>query len=454
MTRLAGDKFSLMGAPERRGGRFGVAREDVSSLLISFVSFMLLLAAYYVVRPVRDALAATLGAESIKYLSSAVFLVMLLIVPVFGWLVARVPRPRLVPALYGFFVLNLGLFALAFGQYGLSGSAGTWLARVFYVWVTVFNMFAVSVFWSRMAELWSEPQGRRYFGMVSAGGSFGGLLGPLAAHELAANVGISGLVWISAALLTGALIGLSLFGSAGMSAPAKYALTGAGAPVAPALARVARPEAAVKPAGSSAFAGLVLICRTPFLAGIALLVCLGSFLGMIVYIEMARLVALALPTAAERTVFYSARDLWVNGIALLLQFFVLGQVTRRLGVGAALVVSGCVVFAAFVMLGADPTLPILTTVSVILRCAEFGFAKPGRDMLYTVAPTAAKYQAKNVIDTALYRGSDMASGWIQSLIGRLGVGLAGWGWLGAGSAVMLTAVAALVSRAYRRRGGK
>jgi ATP:ADP antiporter, AAA family len=175
---------------------------------------------------------------------------------------------------------------------------------------------------------------------------------------------------------------------------------------------------------------------------------------MIVYIEMARLVAITFPSAVERTAYYSTRDLWVNSGALVLQFLVLGQVTRRFGVGAALVASGCVVLAAFATLGVDPALATLTAVSVVLRCAEFGLAKPARDMLYTVVPAAAKYKSKNVIDTALYRGSDMASGWIQSLIGRLGVGLAGWGWIAATLTAVLIAVAALVGRDYRRRGGK
>ena len=423
-------------------GRFGVAPEEVGALVISFLSFMLLLASYYILRPVRDALAATLGADSIKYLSSAVFFVMLLIVPVFGWLVVRVPRARLVPGLYAFFILDLGVFAVAFSRYGSTGTVGSWMARAFYVWVTVFNMFAVSVFWSRMAEVWSEPQGRRYFGIVSAGGSLGGLIGPLLARVFAANVALSGLVWISAALLGGALIGLRL-------------LTRPAAGTAPALsANVTEPSGALEPSGGAILQGLWLIGRTPFLAGIALLVSLGSFFGMIVYIEMARLVAAAFPSAVERTMYYSTRDLWVNGIALVLQFLLLGQVTRRLGVGWALVASGAVVLAAFVTLGLDPTLATLTAVSVVLRCAEFGLAKPSRDMLYTVVPTAAKYQSKNVIDTAVYRGSDMASGWIQGLIGRLGVGLAGWGWIAAALTVVLTSVAALVGRGYRRRGGK
>jgi AAA family ATP:ADP antiporter len=416
-------------------GRFGVAPEEVRALVTSFISFMLLLACYYLLRPVRDGLAATLGADSIKYLSTAVFVVMLLIVPVFGWLAARVPRPRLVPGLYAFFIINLITFALAFGRYGDAGAMGARWARAFYVWLTVFNMFAVSVFWSRMAEVWSEPQGRRYFGLVSAGGSLGGVIGPLLARTFAANVAISGLVWISALLLTGALIGLSL-------------LARTSADAAPLSAKTAEPT------GGAVLDGLWLIGRTPFLTGIATLVSLGSFLGMIVYIEMARLVAATFPSTVERTTYYSTRDFWVNSVTFLLQLFLIGQITRRRGVGMALVASGCVVLTAFLTLGLDPTLAVLTGVSIVLRCMELGLAKPARDMLYTVVSPTAKYQSKNAIDTALYRGSDMASGWIQSVIDRLGVGLGGWGWLAAALTAVLTAVAALVGREYRRRGGR
>ena len=406
---------------------------EARNLTISCLSFTLLLACYYILRPVRDALAASLGADSIKYLSSAVFFVMLAIMPVFGWLVTRVPRPRLVPGLYAFFILNLAVFAWAFGRHTGTGAVGVWWARSFYVWVTVFNMFAVSVFWSRMADVWNEPHARRYFGYVGAGGSVGGIIGPLIGRELAGSVARGGLVWISAALLGGALAGLGL-------------LAGRPTPAATAPARL-------EPSGGGILDGLWLIARTPFLAGIAALVSLGSFLGMIVYIEMARLVSTSYANAVERTAFYSTRDLWVNGGALVLQVLLVGQITRRLGVGPALVTAALVGLGAFVALGAEPTLATLTIVSVVLRCAEFGLGKPARDMLYTIVPPAAKYQSKNIIDTALYRGSDMASGWIQSLIGRLGVGLAGWAWLAAGLAIVLAAVSSLVGRGYRRRGG-
>jgi AAA family ATP:ADP antiporter len=418
-----------------------MAPSEAATLAASFLSFTLLLACYYILRPVRDALAATLGADSIKYLSSAVFVTMLLIVPVFGWLVAHVSRPRLVPALFGFFIVNLALFALAFDHYA-GAPAADWCARAFYVWLTVFNLFAVSVFWSRMAEVWSEPQGRRYFGVVSAGGSLGGLIGPSLARMLAANVAVSGLVWISAILLTGAFAGLSLLALA----PA--------APANPSGADTSGAARVAEPAGGALLQGLWLIGRTPFLAGIAALVGLGSFVGMIVYIEMARRVAASYPNLAERTAFFSTRDLWVNGATFLIQLFLVGQLTRRLGAAYALIGAGIVALAAFAALAMDPTLATLTVVNIVLRCSEFGLAKPARDMLYTVVPVAAKYQSKNIIDTAVYRGSDMASGWIQALIGRLGVSLAGWGLIAAATTVLLTAVAGLVGMGYRRRGGK
>lgn len=405
---------------------------ETRAVAISCASFMLLLACYYILRPVRDALTASLGAGSIKYLSSAVFLVMLAIVPVFGWLATRVPRPRLVPGLFAFFIVNLGVFAWAFGRYVGDGTMDAWWARCFYVWVTVFNMFAVSVFWSRMAEVWSEPQGRRYFGLISAGGSLGGILGPLIARALAADIAIAGLVWVSAALLGGALAGLTL------------------------LTRGAAATDAQRRGESRAGAvldGLWLIARTPFLAGIAALVALGSFLGMVVYVEMARLAATAYPGAVARTAFYSTRDLWVNAGSFVLQLLLVGQITRRVGVGAALLSAAALGLAVFVALGLDPTFATLTGASVVLRCTEFGLGKPGRDMLYTVVSPAAKYQSKNVIDTSVYRGSDMASGWIQALIGRFGVSLGGWGWIGAGTSIVLAVVAASVGRGYRRRGG-
>ena len=399
-------------------------------LALSFGSFTLLLAAYYLLRPLRDALAAGQGSATIKYLSSAVFVTMLCIAPLFGWLVPRLPRPRLVPFLYGFFVCNLLGFAAVFTY-----RPGDVAARVFYVWVTVFNMFAVSVFWSRMADVWSETGARRRFGMIAAGGSLGGLLGPLLARELASSVAPGTLVLLAAALLAGAATCIGLV-------PADPAAAGGSG---------GRPTG--EPSGGAVLAGFALIARTPFLAAIAALVALGSLLGMFVYIEMARLAAIAYPDAAARTAFFSGRDLIVNGISAILQFAVIGSVASRLGVRGALVAAGLVVTVSFAGLALDPTLAVLTVTNVVLRCTEFGLAKPARDMLYTVLEPAARYQAKNVIDTTVSRGSDVTAGWVHALLGRFGMALAGYAWCGAALAAVVTVVGFKLGSGYRRRGG-
>ena len=398
-------------------------------LALSFTSFTLLLACYYLLRPVRDALVAGQGAATIKYLSSAVFFTMLVIAPLFGWLVPRLPRPWLVPVLYGFFVANLLGFAAAFTY-----SPGDFAARAFYVWVTVFNLFAVSVFWSRMADVWSEANARLRFGMIAAGGSLGGLLGPLLARELAASVAPGVLLLLAAALLAAAAV---------------------------CVARVAAEPGATgvprrvggEPSAGAMLAGFALIARTPFLAAIAAVVALGSLLGMFVYIEMARLAAVAYPDAAARTAFFSGRDLIVNGLSAVLQLLIVGTVTARLGVRGALVAAGLVAMVSFIGLALEPTLAVLTVANIVLRCTEFGLAKPARDMLYTVLEPVAKYQAKNVIDTTVYRGSDMTAGWLHALLGRFGMMLAGYAWCGAALAAVLTVVGFRLGSGYRRRGG-
>jgi AAA family ATP:ADP antiporter len=401
------------------------------ALFLSFAYFTLLLASYYMVRPLRDALAAGIGAEHIKYLASLVFVAMLLIVPVFGWLVARFRRGVLVPAVYAFFVLNLLGFAALFA--GRADDPN--VARVFYVWVTVFNMFVVSVFWSFMADIWREEQGRRLFGVIAAGGSLGGLVGPVLTKSLVADVGISGIAVMSAVCLAA-----TLFAILGLERTVR------GTSV---LSRAKLDE----PIGGAIFAGLTRLVRSPFLLGIAGIVGIGALLGMFVYIEMARLVAAEYATPEARTAFYSQRDLWVNGLALVFQFVIVGRLTTWFGVRTTLAATAFLGLVAFAGLGMAPALATLVIVNVVQRAAEFGVGKPSRDMLYTVVDAETKYKVKNVIDTVVYRGSDMASGWVHGAIAALGVGLVGFAWLSVALGGLLVAIAWGVGTGYRKRGG-
>jgi len=415
------------GAPGPAGGRGGERRR----LALSFAYFALLLASYYMIRPLRDAFGAGSGAATIKYLAVAVFVVMLLIVPVFGWLVTRVPRARLLPLTYGFFVLNLVAFGAALG----ADPENVWVGRTFYVWATVFNMFVVSVFWSFMAEIWSEADGRRLFGVIAAGGSLGGLLGPLATRSLAAAGG-TGAVAFGAALLLAGTVGLVLLLS-------RDALAAGG------RSHVALDE----PVGGAILAGLTRLGRSPFLLGVAGLVALGSMLGMFVYIEMARVAGALYPDGAARTAFFAGRDLWVNGLSLALQLGV-GVATASLGVRTTLAAAAAVACAGFVALAAAPVAGVLLVVNIANRALEFGVAKPSRDMLYTVVDPETKYKVKNVVDTVLYRASDAASGWLHDALVALGATLASLAAVAAGAAAALLALALAVGAGYRRRGGR
>ncbi|MEI8298368.1 MAG: MFS transporter [Pseudomonadota bacterium] len=401
-------------------------------LILSFAYFALLLASYYLIRPVRDALAAGTGAASIKFLASAVFGVMCLLVPLFGWLVSRVRRAWLLPSIYAFFALNLVGFAAAFRLL----PDAHWLGPAFYVWTTVFNLFVVSVFWSFMADLWREEEGRRLFGVIAAGGSLGGLAGPLLARLLVGTLGHAGLALLAAALL-GAALGVVLLLLRELGEREGDA------------SRLSLAE----PIGGEILAGLTGLWRSPYLLGIAALVALGSVLGMFVYIELARAAAAGFASGEARTAFYAQRDLWVNGGAFVLQLAAVGPLARRLGVRAVLTGSATLAAFAFAGLTLVPLAGSLIAVNVLLRATEFGLGKPARDMLYTVVSTEAKYKSKNLIDTVIYRAMDAAAGWLHAGLSLLGLSLAGIAAAASGLALLLLGIAWRVGSGYRQRGG-
>jgi AAA family ATP:ADP antiporter len=400
------------------------------ALALSFAYFFLLLAGYYSIRPLRDSLAAGLGSEQIKYLSTSVFFVMLAIAPVFGWLVARIRRRVLVPSIYAFFALQL--FGLALLLEARPHDAN--VARGFYIWVTVFNYFVVAVFWSFMADVWREEQGRRLFGVIASGGSLGGLAGPWLTGTLVEQVGNHGIALLACGFLTATLVAILLL--------ERHVQRDDGAGL-----------RADEPVGGAILAGLTRLARTPFLLGIAAIVGIGSLLGMFVYIEMARLVAEQFPTPEARTQFFAQRDTWINALAVLLQFFVVGRLTSWLGVRAALTAVAVLALGSFVAVALAPMLATLVVVSVMQRALEFGVGKPARDMVYTVVDVETKYKVKNVIDTAVARGSETVSGWTHGALAAAGLGLSGIAGVACLIACGLVAIAWSVGTGYRRRGG-
>ena len=399
-----------------------------SALILSFFYFLLLLSSYYVLRPVRDAQVAGLGRGELRYLVIAVLVVMLAVTPIYATLMRKYSRRVLLPSIYIFFTCNLGLFALAFSVQGF----GDWTARVFYIWLTVFSYFVVSVFWSFMADVWREEQGRRLFGFIAAGGSVGGLIGPQLARAFVGTLGIPGLTFLSAILLSGTILCIVALGR---------------------LVTEKTAETQTKIEGSM-FQGVMLVLRSPFLISIAVIIVFTGMVAQFAYTEMIDLAGKAMPDAAVRTKFFANLDFWTNALTLLMQAIIVGLLTTRLGVIAPLLGLAVIGFLSFVALALSPTLAMLGATTVARRVAEYGMGKPGRDMLYTVASPQEKYLAKNVIDTLVYRGCDPIANWVYTGLLALGFTLGGISWISAFAmgGVALASIAAV--RGYRARGGK
>lgn len=418
-----------------RGRRLAVALGarpgEQGAFAVAFLYFFLLLCSYYLLRPLRDAMGTQAGLTNLKWLFTATFVSMLLLTPLFGALVARVRKRRLLPVIYGFFAVNLLIFYVSFA----ADPASTWTARVFFVWLSVFNYFVVSVFWSFMADVFRGEQARRLFGPIAAGGSAGAIAGPLFAQWLAAPLGVEGLVLLSAGLLAATLLCIHwlLHWSEGQGAEAVH------------------PGAADRRIGGGALAGLALVPRSPYLLGIAAVVALASIAGTLMYFELQKLVATAYPDAVSRTQFFAQLDLAVSLAAIGLQALGTPLLVTRVGLTRTMALMPLVALASFAWLAASPVLAVLSTTQVVRRAAEFGVGKPCREMLFTAVDAETKYKAKNVIDTVVQRASDTGGAWLHGLLAAHGAVLAGFA---AACGVMMAAllgISVALARAYERR---
>ena len=371
-----------------------VRPEEVRALLWSFAYFFCLLAGYYILRPLRDEMGIAGGVRNLQWLFTATFVTMLAAVPLYGALVARLPRRGFIPLVYHFFVANLAAFWLLLTL----DVEREIVARVFFVWISVFVLFAVSVFWSFMADLYSSEQGKRLYGFIAAGGSAGALAGPALTIGLAERIGTTNLLVLAALLLEGAVFcALRLEAKNGSSSKGGQRI------------------------GGGAFAGLLTVLRSPYLAGILLWVALLSVAATFLYFEQAAIVAGASDDPATRTRIFATVDLGVGLLTLGVQFVATGKLIARFGVGPALALLPLVFAAGFAVLAASPVLPIVIAFQVLQRTSNFAISNPAREVLFTVVAREEKYKAKNVIDVVAVRGADAAGGWLVAALRSIGM---------------------------------
>lgn len=380
--------------------RWGIREGEGAAVAVAFAYFFVLLAGYYVLRPIRDAMAVEAGAGRLPELFAWTFGTMLVLVPAWSWLVARAPRRWLIPIAYEAFAAML----LGFAAWWAAGGDKAAIARVFFVWLSVYSVFVVSVFWAFMNDLWREDQARRLYGLIAAGGSAGALAGPATVALFANRLGIVPLLWIAAALLQ-----IAVLCATGLVRWARRHPSGD-------LAAHAHERV-----GGGMFAGFRLAARSRYLLGIATLIGLYALGSTVLYVEQTRLLKDALPDAASRAALLSRIDLVTNGLTTLIEVVGTGWILTRVGLSAALVLLPALTAAGLALYGLVPTLTVLLGVTATRRVAHFALERPAREALFTVVDAEQKYKAKSFLDTVVYRGADWASTELQRMLGILGL---------------------------------
>jgi len=411
---------------------------EAPALLASFATLLCTFSSYTILRPVRDALGVTSGLEKIPYLFWGVFVVMLLLQPVYGWLTSRYPRRVFLPWVYGFFAFNL----LGFFVWFRLQADHTWIARTYFVWVSVFNLFVVAAFWSLMADVFTREQAGRVFGFIWAGASTGGLIGPLVAHELAVPLGAINLLPISAGLLLLALVFMSRL--------IRQRPLQAGATATAASAAPVRTDGAL---GGGSFAAFTLVMRSPYLLGIAVFVLLMTWVSTFLYLEQQAFVAKVFTSADQRTRFFAGIDFWVQAASLVGQLLLFGRLFKWVGLRPMLAAVPLIMTAGYAILALAPRFMVVVLVYAVRRVGDYALTRPCRDALFTVVSREEKYKAKSLIDTFVYRGGDATSGsFYQALTGSLGAGPSAVGWVGAAISALWTVLALGLGRAQEQRG--
>ena len=395
---------------------------ELGGALAAFATAFAMFSAYAILRPIRETMGITSGVQTLPALFWGTFIGMLLVQPVYGWLTSRFRRSAFLPWVYLFFVLNI----LGFHAWFNAQEDHTWIARAYFVWVSIFVLFVVAVFWSLMADVFSREQAGRLFGFVAAGLSTGGLFGPFLAARLAEPIGTINLLLVSAALLAVSL-GCLLLVLRWHRRHGENTVPG---------------EDRDERLGGSAFAAFRQVASSPYLALIALFVFLLTWVSTFLYLEQQALVAEVFTDRDARTRFFGRLDFWVQAGSLVMQLFLFGRLYRWFGFRALIVTVPALMTVGFATLALFPTFAVLVAVMFVRRVGEYSLTRPSRDTLYTSVTREERYKAKSLIDTFIYRGGDATSASAHALVkSTFGLGLSGVAWCGA----LLAAVWAVVA---------
>lgn len=403
---------------------------EVKAATLSFSFIFILMTAYYIVRPVRDALASDWTDAEVSTLWTLNFFISTGIVALYGLAVARMPFRKLVPGIYAFFAASFIIFYAA-----VQTTDDTVLInKAFYLWVSVFALFHVSVFWSFMSDTFNKEQAGRLFAMIAAGASAGAIVGPLISARFAGQLGVENLMLIAAVML---LLPIPIISS--LSKLKGTELNNADLKL----------DADKLKIGGNPFSGFKEFFSNPYLLGIGIFIILYTGIGSFVYLEQKNLLA---PYDMEmRTTIYGYRDAILNTLTFALAFFVTGRLVSRLGMPVALPIVPILIIFGMLVLTFSPVLIVAVGMHIASKAGNYAVTRPAREMLFTQVDRESRFKAKPVIDIVAYRGGDVIMGWFFTFLTQgLNLGLAAVAGVGAMIAGLWAIVGIWLGRRFER----
>jgi AAA family ATP:ADP antiporter len=361
-----------------------------------------LLSSYYIMRPIRDQAGVAGGVNNLQWLFTGTLLAMVLLNLPFAYLVKRLPRRRFIPITYHFFAANIVLFAALFHWADVAETI--WVGRIFFIWVSAFNLFVISVFWQLNVDVFSPEQGKRLFGVIAAGATVGAIVGSGTTASLARHVPPTVLLLGAASLLE-----IAVFSVRRLSRRSTM------------FNRQPVASAAEAPIGGSVFAGITRVFGTSYLSNLSVFLLLFAITSTFLYFQQAAIVGRSFSDRAAQTAFFATVDLLVNVLTLIVQLFLSGRILLWLGVALALAVLPGFTIVGFGVLAFAPTTMAIAVFQVLRRAADYAIARPAREVLYTVVPREDRYKTKSVLDTLVYRSGDQLGAWSVALLRAIGL---------------------------------
>ena len=373
-----------------------VEPHEIRATVLSFLFVFTLFTAYFIIRPARDALASEWTRADTSWLWTLTFFVSIVTVSLYGFIISRVRFNRVVPGAYIFFALSFVAFYV--GSQFVENSMT--IDKSFYVWLSVFSLLHASIFWSFMSGTFSKQQAPRLFAIIATGASVGSIVGSAVSGFLAEEIGVMNLMLIAAGLL---LVTLPIISKLEVLKAAELGNKNLSADLSEA-----------KRLGKNPFAGFLIFIKNPYLVAIGVFILMYVAMSTFVYMELREL--LAVYERAERTEILGRIDFFVNILVVVIALFGTGRLATRFGMATTLSLIPILMIGGWLIVAAVPLLAVLYGLQIFRKAGNYAITKPGREMLFTLVDDETRYKAKPVIDVVVYRGGDMATAWLHTML--------------------------------------